>query len=41
MNLLGCKTDVKRFGFNQLYQDFDIMRIVYTAMDTCRDIRSK
>ena len=36
-----CKANVKRFDFNNLLQDFDIMRIVYTAMNTCRNNWSK
>ena len=35
--LFWCKANVKRFGFNNLHQDLDIMRnIVHTAMDSCR-----
>ena len=41
MNLFGCKANVKRFGFNNLHQDFDIMRIVHTVMGACRDNRGK
>ena len=37
MNLFWCKVNVKRFGFDNLHQDFDIMRIVPTAMNACRD----
>ena len=33
MNLLYCKANVKRFGFNNLHQAFDIIRIVHRAMD--------
>ena len=40
MNLLWCKADVKRFGFNNLQQDSDI-RILHTMMDACQDNRSK
>ena len=35
MNLFWCKANIKRFGLNNLQQDFDIMRIVHTAMDAC------
>ena len=31
----------KRFGFNNLHQDFDIMRIIHKAMDACQDNESK
>ena len=41
MNLSYCKATVKCFGFNNLHQNFDIMRILHTAMDTYRDNRSK
>ena len=41
MNLFCYKTNVKRFGFYNLHQGFDIMRIVHTAMEACRDNRSK
>ena len=41
MNLFWRKANVKRFGFNDLLQDFDIMRIVRTAMDACPDNSSK
>ena len=41
INLFWCKANVKRFGFNSLHQDFDIIRIVHTAMDNCQDNRSK
>ena len=41
MNLFWCKPNVKSFGFNKLHRDFDIMRIDYTAMDACRNYRSK
>ena len=41
MNLFWCKANVKRFDFKNLHQDIDIMRIVYTAMDSCRDNGSK
>ena len=41
MNLFWCKANGKRFGFDNLHQDFDIMRIVYTAMDACQDNKSK
>ena len=41
MNLFWCKVNVNRFGFNNLFQDFDIMRIVHREMDACRDNRSK
>ena len=41
MNLFWCKANVKRFGFDNLHQDFDIIRIVRTAMDACQDNRSK
>ena len=41
MNLFWCKANVKRFGFDNLYQDFDIMGIVQTAMDAYRHNRSK
>ena len=33
MNLFWCKANDKRFGFDNLHQDFDIMRIVHEAMD--------
>ena len=36
-----CKANVKRFGFNNLHQDFDIMGIVHTAMDVFRANKSK
>ena len=32
---------MKRFGFNNLHQDFDIRRIVHTTMDACRENRCK
>ena len=41
MNLFWCKANVKRFGFNNLHQDFDIMRSINIAMDICRDNWSK
>ena len=42
MNLFWCKVNVKHFGFNNLHQDFDIMRnIVHTVMNACRDNRIK
>ena len=41
MNLFLCKANIKHFGFYNLHQDFDIMRIVHTVMDACRDNRSK
>ena len=41
MNLLWCKANVKRFSFNHLHQDFDIMWIVHTAIDACKDNKSK
>ena len=41
MNLLWCKANVKRFGFNNLLQDFDIMRIVHTVMDPCQNNMKK
>ena len=41
MNLFWCKVNVKLFGFNNLHQDFDIMRIVHTVIDACRYKRSK
>ena len=41
MNLFWCKANIKRFGFNNLHQDFDIIGIVHTAMDACRHNRSK
>ena len=41
MNLFLCKANVKRFGFNNLHQEFDIMRIVHTVMDACWEDRSK
>ena len=31
MNSFWCKANVKRFGFNNLHQDLDIMRIVHTV----------
>ena len=37
INLLWRKANVKCFGFNKLNQDFDIMRIVHTAMDAYQD----
>ena len=34
--------DVKRFGFNNLHQDFNIMRnVVHIMMDSCRDKKNK
>ena len=33
MDFLWCKANVKRIGFNNLHQDFDIMRIVQIMMD--------
>ena len=33
MNLFLCKANVKRFSLNNLDQDFDIMRIIHTAID--------
>ena len=36
MNLLWCKTNVERFGLNNVHQDFDIMRVVHTEMDDFR-----
>ena len=41
MNLFWCKANVKRFGFNNLGQDFDIIKIVHTATDACRNNKSK
>ena len=42
MNSFWCKANVKRFGFDNFRQDFDIMRnVVHTAMDACWDNRSK
>ena len=41
MHLLWCKANIKCFGFNNLHQDFDIMRVVHTAMGASRDKRSK
>ena len=41
MNLFWCKANVKHFSFDNLHQDFDIMRIVHIAMDACRDNRGK
>ena len=41
INLFWCKANVKRFSLNNFPQDFDIMRIVHTTMDACRDKRSK
>ena len=42
MNLFWCKANVKRFGFDNLHQDFDIMRnVIHTGMDACRDDRRK
>ena len=41
INLLWCKANVKRFGFNNFHQHIDIMRIVDTVMDACRDNRRK
>ena len=35
MNLFWCKANVKRFGLNNLHQDFDIMGIVHTASNRC------
>ena len=35
INLYSCKAKVKRFGFNNLHQDFDIMSGVHTAKDAC------
>ena len=32
MNLLWRKTNIKRFGLNNLHQEFDIMRIVHAAI---------
>ena len=36
INLFWCKANVKRFGFNNLHQDFNIVRIVHTAIDAFR-----
>ena len=41
MNLFWCKANVKCFGFNNLHQDFDIIRIVHIAIDACCDNWSK
>ena len=41
MNLLWCKANVKRFGLNNPYQDFDIIRIIHTAVDACQDNSGK
>ena len=42
MDSFWYKANVKRFGFNNLHQDFDIMRnVVHTAMDAFRDNWSK
>ena len=41
MNLFWCKANVKRFSFNNLHQDFDIIRMVHTAMGACQDNRCK
>ena len=41
MNLYWYIANVKRFGFNNLHQDFDIIRIVHTEMGACGDNRSK
>ena len=40
-NLFWCKSNITRFGFHDLRQDFDIMRIVDTAIDVFQDNRSK
>ena len=36
MNLLWRKANIKHFGFNNLHQDFDIMRIVFLLSSYCR-----
>ena len=41
MNLFWCNAHVKRFSSNNLPQNFDIMRIVNSAMDDRRDKKSK
>ena len=42
MNLFRCKVNVKYFGFDNLHQDFNIMKIVvHTAIDACRYNRRK
>ena len=41
MNSLWCKTNVKRFGFDNLHQDFDIIRIILSAMDAGLENRNK
>ena len=41
MDLFSYKANVKRFGFNNLHQDLDTMKIVKTVMDARRDNRSK
>ena len=40
MNLFGCKANVKRFSFEDLHKDIDML-IVHTAMDACQDYRRK
>ena len=38
MNSFGWKVDVNRFSFDNLHQDFNIMKdVVYTTMDVCVD----
>ena len=42
MNLFSCKANVKRFGFNNLHQDFDIrVNVVPSVMDAGRDNMSQ
>ena len=41
MNLFWRKANIKHFGFDNLHQDFDIMKIVHIAMDACWDNKNK